>query len=385
MKRDRLEILSPAVHVGDPLALGARVVEVEHRRHPVDTNPVDVILARPEERARLQKVAHLVAAVVEDQGAPLRVRSAEMLMLVERGPIEAGQRPVVAREVRRHPIEDHSDSLAVQVIDELLEVVRGAETRGRREVAGHLIAPRARERMLHHRHQLHVREAKIADVGGQLVSQLQVAQRPVALHGVQPPRPQVDLVDRHRTLVRLRRPPALHPLRVTPDVARAVHDRVGARHEHRPESEGIRLHPNLAALGEDLELVRRALHHARNEDLPDPRCTEHAHRVQATVPGVEVAHHAHCPRGRRPHRERGAQCAVDLAHVRPQPLVELLVAPLPGEMQIEVPERGREGIGIAKRIDVSVRVAHLELVAQRQPGTVTRTPRTAPPDGAGRA
>ena len=93
-----------------------------------------------------------------------------------------------------------------------------------------------------------------------------------------------------------------------------------------------------------------------------PDRTEHAHRVQAAVPGVEIAHDADRPRGRRPHSERGAQCAVDLAHMRPQPLVEHLVAPLPDEVQIDVPERGREGIGVAKRIDVAVRVAHLELV-----------------------
>ena len=227
----------PPYTVGAPIALAARVVEIEHRRHPVYPDPIGVVLARPEDRVRLQEVTHLVAAVVENEGAPLRVRSAGMLMLVERRPIEAGQRPVVARKVRRHPIEDHSDSLAVQVIDELLEVVRGAETRGGREVAGHLIAPRARERMLHHRHQLNVRKAKIGDVRGQLVSQLQVAQRPVALHGIEPPRPQVDLVDRHRPLVRLRRPPTLHPLHVTPNVARAVHDRVCPRHHHRAESE----------------------------------------------------------------------------------------------------------------------------------------------------
>jgi hypothetical protein len=51
-------------------------------------------------------------------------------MLVQRGPIEAGQRPVIAREVRRDPIEDHSDALLVQMINELLELVRGAKTRG---------------------------------------------------------------------------------------------------------------------------------------------------------------------------------------------------------------------------------------------------------------
>ena len=104
--------------------------------------------------------------------------------------------------------------------------------------------------------------------------------------------------------------------------------------------------------------------------IPDPPST----RIACRRPSQELKSPTTLTarRGRRPHSERGAQCAVDLAHMRPQPLVDLLVAPLPAEVQIDVPERGREGIGVAKRIHVAVRVAHLELVAQRQPGTVQK-------------
>ena len=71
-ERDRLEILAAAEAVRHPLALLARVVEVEHRRDRVDAQPVDVVLAQPEERVREQEVLHLGAAEVEDVACPSR-------------------------------------------------------------------------------------------------------------------------------------------------------------------------------------------------------------------------------------------------------------------------------------------------------------------------
>jgi len=69
--------------------------------------------------------------------------AARVLVLVERGSVEACERPLVAREVRRHPVEDHADALPVQLVHERAKVVRIAEARGRREVAGDLVPPRA--------------------------------------------------------------------------------------------------------------------------------------------------------------------------------------------------------------------------------------------------
>ena len=51
------------------------VVEVEHRRDAVDAQAVDVELVEPEQRARDQEAAHLVAAVVEDRGLPVGVKA----------------------------------------------------------------------------------------------------------------------------------------------------------------------------------------------------------------------------------------------------------------------------------------------------------------------
>ena len=153
-----------------------------------------MVLAQPVERVREQEVAHLVAAEVEDQRAPVGMRAAaRILVLVERRPVEARERELVAREVRGHPVEDDADPGLVERVHERAEVVRLAHRRDGRVEAGHLVAPGARERVVHHRQELDVREAEVAGVGDELLGELLPAEP-------QPPRLGVHLVDRDRLL-----------------------------------------------------------------------------------------------------------------------------------------------------------------------------------------
>ena len=69
----RLEVFAAAVLVGQPLPFLPRVVEIQHRRHRVDAESVDVIFVEPEQGAAQEKRAHLVPAVVEDERSPVAV------------------------------------------------------------------------------------------------------------------------------------------------------------------------------------------------------------------------------------------------------------------------------------------------------------------------
>jgi len=172
-ERHRVEVLASAERVRHPLAFLARVVEVEHRGDGVDANAVGVELAQPEERVREQEVLHLGAAEVEDVRAPVVVLApARVGVLVERGAVEAHECPWVGRKMRRHPVEQHADPVRVHVVDEVTKVVGRAHRRDRCVEAGHLIPPRARVRVVHHREQLDVREAEILDVRRELVREL---------------------------------------------------------------------------------------------------------------------------------------------------------------------------------------------------------------------
>jgi hypothetical protein len=56
-ERDRLEVLAAAVHVRAPGAVGATVVEVEHRGDRVDAQPVDVVLVSQNSALAIRKFA----------------------------------------------------------------------------------------------------------------------------------------------------------------------------------------------------------------------------------------------------------------------------------------------------------------------------------------
>ena len=162
---------------GRPAALGARVVQVEHRRHRVHPQAVDVELLEPVQRVGDQEVAHLGAAEVEDVGAPVELLAAAGVgVLVERGAVEAAQRPRVLGEVRGHPVHDHADAGLVQRVDQRPEVVGSAEPRCRRVVRRDLVSPRSAERVLGDRQQLDMGEALRHNVFRELAGELAVAQ-----------------------------------------------------------------------------------------------------------------------------------------------------------------------------------------------------------------
>ncbi len=297
-ERDGVEILAAAEGVRHPLALLARVVEVEHRGDGVDAQSVRVELAHPVERVRKQEVAHLVAAEVEDERAPVGVRATpRVVVLVERRAVEVRERELVPREVRRHPVEDHADPGAVHGVDERAQLV-GRAHRGHGSVeAGHLVAPGARERVVHHRKQLDVGEAELVHVGDELLRELLPAEP-------QPPRLRVHLVDRQRPDERILRPPLRDPVGVRPLVPRLVDHRGRLRRHLGGERDRVGLDPEQAVGALDLVLVLVALARLRHDAVPDPGGAGGPKRMHAPVPLVPVADDGDLARVRRPHRER---------------------------------------------------------------------------------
>ena len=120
-----------------------------------------------------EEVPDLVATEIEHERSPVGVQAAtRIVVLVQRGAVEAGERPGVVREVRGDPVEQHTDAAVVQHVDHLPQRRPGCRSAAWARRTRDLVAPRAGERMLHHRHELHVGEAEVAHVVGQLVPEL---------------------------------------------------------------------------------------------------------------------------------------------------------------------------------------------------------------------
>ena len=62
-------------------------------------------------------------------------------MLVKVRAVEVGETVCVGREVRRNPIENHTDVVPVQVVHQVHEILRRAVAGSGSEVAGGLVSP----------------------------------------------------------------------------------------------------------------------------------------------------------------------------------------------------------------------------------------------------
>ena len=141
-ERDRLVVLAPAILVGHPFASLAGIVPVQHRRHRIHAQPVDMVFVQPVDRIGGQEVLHLGSAIVVDQRVPVLVEPlARVGMFVKLGPVEAGQAMRVGREMPRHPVQQHPQPRLVRRIDQVAELMRRAEPDRRRIKAHRLIAP----------------------------------------------------------------------------------------------------------------------------------------------------------------------------------------------------------------------------------------------------
>ena len=268
-------------------------------------------------------------------------------VLVQSSAVEVRQAVDVGREVSRHPVEDHAQSRPVAGVPETREPLRRPKARGRRKLAQRLVAPGARERVLHDRQKLYVGEAQVGGVGYEPLGQgvpVQHAGR-VALRPQ--PRGDVNLVDAYRRVHRLPRLAFRHPGAVGPGVLQGGGDDGGGGRRQLGRARqriGALRHAPVGA--DHLVLVAHARCEPRYEQLPHPRLVAQAHRMAAAVPGVEVADYRDAARVRRPDGEGHALHPVQAGRLRAEPLGQLPVRALRKKVEVEFAEHQAEAVGV---------------------------------------
>ncbi len=161
-----LQVFAATETIGNPFTGLARVVQVEHGGHRIDTQSIDMVLAQPENGAGNQEIAHLAPSIIKDVGAPfLMLALARIGVFVEMGAIEVAQAMQIFRKVARNPVEDDTDAISVEIIDEVLEVLWRTVAAGGCKVACHLIAPGGIIGIFGNRHQFDVGKAQFFDIG----------------------------------------------------------------------------------------------------------------------------------------------------------------------------------------------------------------------------
>ena len=270
-------------------------------------------------------------------------------MLVERGAVEARERKVVGRENAPAPSRGSPRCRGDGGNRRETEIVGRAEARGRREVARHLVAPRAAERMLHHGHQLDVGETQFARRNRRARRQLAIGEPAVALLRDAPPRSEMDFVDRNWRVQRVARR-ARRPSNRRPRSGNGI-DKLSTRSPAAaPAPPPTDRSSDTAALRAD-EFHTCSAHRLelRDEQLPDSRAAHRPHHVDAAVPRVKVAYHAEAARIRRPDRERHAGDPAQLARMRTEHFVGTLVFEFTEQVKVEIADRWQEAVRIVNR------------------------------------
>src|SRR4029434_8053737 len=195
-------------------------------RDGVDPKAVDVIAVEPEDSAVEQEVRDLVASVVEDERAPVGMLALPGVgVLVEVGAVEVNEPVRIAREMRRHPVENHADAAPVEMVDEGHELPWPSIAARGGKVADRPIPPRRGEQRRHHGEELSVRKAHLTDVVRKLVRQLAVVEEPVTLVRHAAPGAEMHFVDRQRLAERGGAAARVEPCLVAPsEVVEAGYD-----------------------------------------------------------------------------------------------------------------------------------------------------------------
>src|SRR5579862_8628899 len=111
--------------------------------------------------------------------------------------VEKAKSGLVFREMRGNPVQNNSNFMLMEVVNEIHKICRRSKPARRSEIARRLISPRTVEGMLRKGQEFDVREAGIVNVVGQEWRNFAIGQPPVAFLGHSPPGAQMNLIYRN--------------------------------------------------------------------------------------------------------------------------------------------------------------------------------------------
>ncbi|GFI49991.1 hypothetical protein IMSAGC020_01192 [Lachnospiraceae bacterium] len=221
---DRLQVLIPAIFVRNPLSILLAIIKIEHRRHCVHTKPVHMELLHPVQRIRDQEITHFILTIVKYLRAPVRMLSLlRIRIFISRSPVKISKPMDIPWEMRRHPVQYHTNLVPVKIIDHPCEILRRTIPGSRRKIPDHLVSPGTVERMLRDTDQFHMRIAHILKIRRTFLRKFTIIIKTfIFASGMPLPRTNMRLIDRHRLFRMLPGLAVLHPYIVRPRNLRKI-------------------------------------------------------------------------------------------------------------------------------------------------------------------
>ena len=114
------QIFAPAVFVGNPLPFVAVIIKIQHRRHRVNAQSVNVIFAQPKIRTGHQEGTNLVSAVVKYACSPrIMLAFFGVGVFIQRFAVKFVKTVCVLRKMCGYPVEDDAQARIVAGINQI--------------------------------------------------------------------------------------------------------------------------------------------------------------------------------------------------------------------------------------------------------------------------
>src|SRR5579883_2520446 len=244
--------------------------------------------------------------------------------------------------MRRHPVEQYANTLLMQVIDEVLKILRRPETTGWSIIPGYLIPPGAIIGILGDGEQLDMSKSHLLDIGCQHVGQLAISREARLPRHVlplpfkhMPPRARMDLIDGYWLRQRLPFGALLYPRLILSPVTMNICDNaccVWAQFKGKSVRARLLCHVMTGFAG-NRKFIKSADLCSWNETFPDAQITmAQVHRVFSSLPAVKVAYYRDLLGMRRPDGKIGARYFVDGAGMGSHFFIEKIMLSLPEQV-----------------------------------------------------
>ena len=285
-------------------------MEINHGRHPVETETVKMEFLHPVTQVRQQETPHLVTREIEHPRPPVRMgpRLAPVAIQII-APVQAVQALVlVLHKMRMHHVHHHADAHPVRLPYQSLQVVGRAEAGRRRKEIRHMVAETAVIRVLGNPHQLQYIIPRFFYPGQDIGGKFRI--RPHAFLFLR--HPHMRLVNQRSLLGKIRSFERGFGIAPTESLLRSRHPDLGLeilalRILHRIESVSRHPHGPSAVAIVNIHLVPCAMPKPRHvlgfhSNFPDPVLYP-MQGMGSQIPGVEIPYQEHMAGMRQPFAE----------------------------------------------------------------------------------
>ena len=121
----RIKVLVSAELIGNPLSVLFAVIKIKHTCHCIYTDSINMEFPEPEKDIGYKEIADFRFCIIKDLCSPVGMfPKSGIRMLVNALSVKRRKSMGIRGKMRRNPVKDYSDSVFVEFINKIHEILR---------------------------------------------------------------------------------------------------------------------------------------------------------------------------------------------------------------------------------------------------------------------